>query len=333
MLARLDLDQIGGGINLVDLGSSGGLDPRWAPLQGLINLVGFDANEAECLRLNAAPHSFHSARWLPHAIAGERGQATLYRTRSIYCYSLLEPDAAWLKRLKFGRLFDVVGTEPISVVPLSEVEALADVDVDAIKIDTQGLELPILSNAGAVLERAFYVETETGFVRNYHGETTYAEIDEFMHGRGFQLFDVRLHRMPRANGLRHARPERAQLNWVEAVWLRDYVPLAERGELTIDRPKALKALLLTALLGAVDFGLELAESFQRADLISPEELQALRSPAAWRLPGTVGRAEWLERLIGMPARLLPRSARRMVVRGFERSLARTAPASPARPAQ
>lgn len=324
MLAQLGLSQIGGGINLVDIGSSGGLDPRWSPLERLVNLVGFDPNEAECERMNAAPHPFHSARYLPHAIAGERGDATLYRTRSIYCYSLLEPDATWLKRLAFGERFEVTGTETIPVVPLSGVEALADVDVDAIKIDTQGLELPILSNAGAVLDRAFYVETETGFIRNYHGETTYAQIDEFMRSRGFQLFDMRLHRMPRANAFRHENPGKAQLNWVEAVWLRDYVPAADRGELTIGRPKALKALLLCAHQGALDFGLELAETFRRLDLITAEEMEALRSPAAWDLP--VEGARWagrLERLFNLQVRLLPQSARRIMLRAVQRSISQS----------
>jgi len=43
------------GINLIDIGSSGSLDAKWAPIKELINLVGFDPNKAECERQNKLP--------------------------------------------------------------------------------------------------------------------------------------------------------------------------------------------------------------------------------------------------------------------------------------
>lgn len=45
--------QIGGGINLIDLGSSGDVPQYWNSIAHLINLFGFDPNKEECLRLSS----------------------------------------------------------------------------------------------------------------------------------------------------------------------------------------------------------------------------------------------------------------------------------------
>ncbi len=273
------------GINLVDIGASGNLDPKWKPIQSLINLVAFDPNEQECERLAAQPTKLRSATYLPYAVGGEDSDATLYKTASIYCYTLLQPNSPWLSRFTFGDLFDVTGTEPISVRRFGDIEELADFDVDVIKTDSQGLDLQILSNAEQLLDRAVYVETETGFVENCLGETTYAQIDEFMRSQNFLLFDLGTHhRVPRRNRLANQRSGREQILWCESVWLKDYVSLASQGkELHLNRTKAIKALALCALQECYDFGFELAELFREMELISSDELQSLGRPSSWRL--------------------------------------------------
>jgi hypothetical protein len=194
----------------------------------------------------------------------------------------------WLQRFRFADLFQIIGSESIETRRLDAIPELQAVDVDAIKIDTQGLELPILRSAEELLERTFYVETETGFVDNYHGETTYAEIDEFMRGRGFLLFDLKVHRVARKNPLGKKRTGKEQLIWCEAVWLRDYAASKPHPR-QLTRAKALKVLVLCALQQCYDFGYELAEHFHQAHLLSSTELSQLSRPGAWRLGGGVYR--------------------------------------------
>jgi hypothetical protein len=275
------------GFNLVDIGSSGSLDSKWEPIGRLINLVGFDPNSEECVRQNNLTSKYKTSTFLPYAVHGHDGIETLYKTKSIYCYSLLEPNAKWLNRFAFRELFEVEGRSPISVRAIDKIEELYQFSPDIIKIDVQGLELPILSKADCLLSDAFYVETETGFTENYIGETTFSQIDKFMREKGFLMFDVNVdHRISRDNLFKSYPAGGEQILWAESVWLKDYIGLEERGVLDlskITKHKAMKILVLCALQKCPDYGLELAEFFYNRKIISIEEIQELRNPQAWNI--------------------------------------------------
>ena len=275
------------GINFIDIGSSGNLDAKWKNLEPYINLIGFDPNEEECKRMSELPHNFKSLKYLSFAVGGDEREHTLYKTKSIYCYSLLEPNTKWLNRFSFHELFEITGKELINTVLLSKIEPLKDFDVDIIKTDTQGLELPILSNADDLIDKAFFVETETGFIENYKGETTYAEIDLFMRSKGYILFDLNInHRIPRNNQFKEEPTGAEQIMWCEATWMKDYVSLFERGLINVNaisREKALKALIVCGLQGCIDFGFELGVLFNKLNLLESKDLTALKDKKAWRI--------------------------------------------------
>lgn len=280
------------GVNLIDIGSSGSLDAKWAPIKGLINLVGFDPNKEECERQNKLPSPYKNSTFLPYAVHGKDGVETLYKTRSIYCYSLLKPNKEWLDRFAFHELFDVQGEEPIPVRAIHNIQELNGFLPDVIKIDVQGLELPILSDAARLLESAFYVETETGFTENYIGETTFSQLDGFMRANGFLMFDINVnHRISRNNRFKESPTGKEQILWAEAVWLKDYVSLDRQGrfdDLSFSKQKVNKVLTLCALQQCYDYGLELAQFFHRKNLLSKQELDALSSLGAWDIHGRGG---------------------------------------------
>jgi FkbM family methyltransferase len=281
------LGTLNSGITLVDIGCSGGIEAKWRPLHRLLNIIGFDPNEAECRRLNAMPHPYRSARFLPYAIGGGTRAATLYRTHAPYCYSLLAPRTEWVRRFAYAGMFELEGTEEISVRTLGEVPELQAIDVDALKLDTQGLELPILRSSEKTLREVFYLETETGFTENYQGETTYAEIDLFLRAQGFLLFDINpFHRVARNNEMQASLTGREEILWCEAVWLKDYVALAcsnPSAVRAISRDKAIRVLGLCAAQGCFDYGLELARLFHEFGQVERMEVTRLSKPREWRL--------------------------------------------------
>ena len=283
MIDTIGLSDIHGGINLIDLGSSGQLSSYWSPLAGFINLYAFDPNEEECRRLSVTPNAFASATYIPEAVAGHKGAFTLYKTRSVYCWSLLEPDSRWLSRFSYHDLFTVESTSTIEATTLEDVEQLRGVDVDAIKSDTQGLELPILEAALSKVDSVFLIETETGLVENYKQETTFHQISRFMQEKHFLLFDINMnHRISRANQfVKETRNH--QILWCEAIWLKDYIRIDMERGLGIDRPKALKALLMCANHGCIDYGFELATLFFKKGLIIQDEYDSLKHRDGWML--------------------------------------------------
>ena len=285
-LSDISIDDLGGGITAIDLGASGKVNPDWEALARWINVIAFDPNADECERLNAQPSGYRSARFLPYALAGETGPHVLYKTRSIYCWSLLKPRLDdWLSRFTYADLFAPEGTGTVQAYRLDEVPQLANVDLDAIKVDTQGLELPILRGALPFVQSCISIETETGFTQNYEGETTFDEILAFMRGQGFGLFGIDpFHAIARKNQLsRFASNE--QMLWCEALWLRDYYQSSPAQLKLLSRPKALRALCLYANRGCLAFGLEAAALFRDLQLISNEEFEEAQNPSWWTLPG------------------------------------------------
>lgn len=283
ILGSIGLDDIAGGINLIDLGASGTLSRYWRPLKKLINLYAFEPNKEECQRLAAASHSFASTTYIPIAVAGTSGAYTLYKTKNMFCWSLLEPNHPWLSRFAYHDLFTVEGTSTLHTTTLEEAEELKGINIDAIKCDTQGLELPILNSSPNIVNNCFIMEIETGFVENYRDETTFQQIAEFMRKNDFLLFDINTnHRISRNN--RFSRDTlNQQILWCESTWMKDYIAIENKQGLNIDRTKALKSLMLCANHGCIDYGFELATLFHKKHLLSDKEFETLKNKKSWIL--------------------------------------------------
>jgi FkbM family methyltransferase len=283
---NLFFNELNENINLIDIGCSDELQMQWKSLETKMNYIGFEPNKAECERISKVPNNFHASLFLPYAVAGYTGKSNINITESYYCTSLLKPDYEWLQRFEFADFFKLKNVEEISVMTLDEIPELRGIDVDIIKCDSQGLELEILKSAKAALERAIYVETESGFHANYVGESTQADVDVFMRQNGFILFGLMERRMPLKNKFKeYARPN-AQVLWCECKWLRDLISVDQKDkfqELRIDRSKALKYLLVCAVSGMYDYGLEYARIFNKHKLIDDNELKLLSEIGAWNL--------------------------------------------------
>jgi FkbM family methyltransferase len=322
MLLKSSIDDIEGGFNFIDIGCSGGLDIKWKSLSQWINLYGFDPNKLECERLNKVAHDFHSATYLPYAIGDTDGEKNLFITESISCNSLLEPNNKWLKRFIFDHLFEVTGVERVPTRKLSNIPELKNLDVDIIKVDSQGLDLAILANAGPMLEGAIYIESEPGFTENYIGENTYAQIDSFLRANHFLLFDLKFNRIPRKNVIGETNKEKAQLLWCESIWLKDYIQLEkETGLKWLTRGKALKSLILCAMVGCFDFGYELAELYHSKGLLGEDELTELMNVDGWVVVKNDEEKvlAFFSELVGLTVRLLPGKFRRAVARSVDES--------------
>lgn len=314
MFQTLTLQDLGGGLNYVDVGARDGIDKKWKRVERYINLVGFELDAVECERLNQTTHEFNSVKYLPKALSGSNGTRTRYKTKSPYLTSLLEPDLPWLQRFSFGSLFELEGTEKIETTRLDDIEELRTFDTDVIKIDAQGLDLEILSSGEYMLNRCFAVEIEPGFCKNYIGEYTYSDVESYLRSQGFLVFDMNLKRVGRRNIFAYSGTEKEQILWCESLWFKDVPALAASRRLELSRPKLLKALLICALENCLDYGYELAELGLKQGLLTDRETQLLRIKENWNLPPREEptAATMIARTIGWGLRLLPCGARQVI---------------------
>jgi len=90
-------DALGVPFRLLDVGCSGGLDPRWRAFGSRLQAIGIDASRAECTRL-AKAETLPGVEYVPTFVAGiagtpvdlERGQASpliMDATLSVACWA------------------------------------------------------------------------------------------------------------------------------------------------------------------------------------------------------------------------------------------------------
>ena len=108
---------------------------------------------------------------------------------------MLKPNLEWLHRFDYGSLFDLNRTIEVETLSLDSIEKLSDLRIDALKIDAQGNELPILKKGSeSILENIFLIEVESGLHKNYENETTFEELCPFLKAKGFTCMELFLTR-------------------------------------------------------------------------------------------------------------------------------------------
>jgi FkbM family methyltransferase len=186
-------------LTLVDVGSAGGLHPRWRPFHSILSAVLFDPREA------AASGDFGpgKTRIYPVALSDQRGDAELHVTALANMSSFLLPDPDVLGRYrKKGADAEVARSEPVQVDRLDSLASADGFQPHVLKIDTQGSELMVLKGAEQSLQSAMLAEVEVSFFQRYVGQPLFADIEAWMKARGFELIELyRLKRYRAANSL------------------------------------------------------------------------------------------------------------------------------------
>ena len=212
-------------LTLVDVGSAGGLHPRWRPFAPILSAVLFDPRES-------APNGGFGAgqtRIYPVALGDQSGEATLHVTALANMSSFLEPDpkvfARYRKKAADTRIVES------ELCPTERLDTLANQDgfrPDVIKVDTQGSELLVLTGAEKSLESVVLAEIEVSFFQRYIGQPVFAEIEAWMKQRGFELLELyRLKRYRAANKLGQYKPmfddgqQSGRVTYGDAIFIRD----------------------------------------------------------------------------------------------------------------
>lgn len=218
-------------INVLDVGAALSERPPYQSLvdAGRATIIGFEPNRQECERLNREYGEPH--RFFPYFI-GDGRPAIFHETNWALTGSLYEPNSPLLE--KFQNLAEVVtpvATHPVSTTRIDDIAEIEDVDF--IKIDVQGSELPVLQNALRALSGTLLIQTEVEFLELYKGQPMFADVDIFLRGKGFQFhafngFGSRAFKPLLVNGNINAGLRQAL--WSDAIYVRDWMRLDELPE-------------------------------------------------------------------------------------------------------
>jgi FkbM family methyltransferase len=269
-------------VTLLDIGAVGNPPKHWLPLKEHIDLVGFEPNPEQCRILNSDNSVYSSAQFLPYAIGEFEEEKTFHLTNYHECCSILEPNLEWLNRFEYADFFGVKEELIINTKPLDTVSEIKEISVDAIKIDAQGYELPILRGARNVLDQVFLLEVETGLHKNYVNETTFEEISSYLKDLRFMCMQIKQQPpQKRANVASSWSISNGQAMACESIWVKDFRKFSKQELQKISRNKLLSILSLGLLFNFSDLCLEYLEIETLSLLLDRKEKELLKSEEFW----------------------------------------------------
>ena len=260
---------------LLDIGCSGGLDPKWRAFGDRLKALGIDASASECRRLATEeknPDVTYVAAFVsPSAdqpidlsagpaaplIMKMRDRMSFMRTREIRDAKLRTASTEEQLRHNAWELTGLADPAKPVVVP-DLLAARGWTDLDYMKIDTDGIDWQILQTfEGRLPSHLLAVQMEVNFVgEGAPDEHSFHNTDRFMRRHGFDLFrlDVRNY-SSRALPARYIWPTPAETHsgrpfQGEAYYALDL--LGPNGPARLAQMSAEKVAKLAAILSAWD---------------------------------------------------------------------------------
>lgn len=261
-------------ITLVDVGSSGGLQSNWKESEKFLKIIGFDPDLRSYVRGSENSKYIN----LECGLHNRTGEADFYLTRSKTKSSLMPPNFEFLSKFPKSDFYEVIDKTKIKCDTLdNQLEHLGVLNVDFIKLDTQGSELHILEGARNTLASSvFGIEVEVEFSSMYENQPLFPDVDIFMRKLSFQLFDLAPCYWKRKIGRPLGGPQ-GQLIYADALYLRDSAAFSRVADLLADsrlkKSKILRALSICMLYGYFDYALELFR--MNKDLFSLAEAESV----------------------------------------------------------
>jgi FkbM family methyltransferase len=261
-----------------DVGARQGFDRGWDVFGEHCLQIGFEPDAEECARIAAAYDARRDAD-LPReriesvALWNEAGRRPLYVMRDANVASCYPPNLAFFRRLPDPSPMHVLKTVEIETTTLDRYHAATGARFDVLKLDVQGGELAVLQGGARQLAgHVLAVITEVEFVELYEGQPLFADVDRFLRGHGFGLFDLDVRRWRRRalpadfDGIRVG-----QTVWGDALYLRDPivspVPAGADARVTL-----LKLAALAEFFALPDYAMEiLAHARATGALTAAEE--------------------------------------------------------------
>lgn len=214
---------------------------------GKASLIGFEPDPAECQKLRdhyGPRHQFFEL------FVGDGSKATFHETNWALTGSLFEPNKSMLEF--FDSLHEcttLMNCHQVQTTRLDDIHQIDDVDF--IKIDVQGSELPILKNGINILSKTVLIQIEVAFVEAYKGQPMFSDVDAFLRGQQFQFHTFLGYQGRSFKPFRN--PEHAlgafnQWLWGEACYVKNWMNLAALPEIKLIK----LAILLHDLIKSYD---------------------------------------------------------------------------------
>jgi FkbM family methyltransferase len=255
----------------VDIGASGGVDPRWKALGVPFKSVLFEPDPREYHQLKSKSES--NSIVLNSALSSEKCEVELNLCKKQMASSIFNPNLNFLKLFPDSLRFEVINKIKINADTLNnQLKNQKINNVDFIKIDTQGYELSILKGGSDYIDSSIGLEIEVEFEKIYESQPLFDDIDKFVKSKGFSLFDIKRCYWKR-NGYDKISAQKGQIVWGDALYFKTPETLLNSESLTED--KIIRAIYVYLSYGYIDLSKVLLSKANEAGLLSEEVFNKL----------------------------------------------------------
>lgn len=233
---------------VVDVGASGGIDHRWANFTTSYKGILFEPDPREYDILKS--ESGKNLIVLNSALSDSGDTIDFHLCKKQQVSSAYLPNFDFLNRFPDARRFDVTKTIQVQADTLDNQLNKNDVaEIDFIKIDTQGYELPILKGSIDYLKNTIGLELEVEFVQLYKNQPLFKEVDDFVQKNRFELIDLKRYYWKRKEGADIGN-QKGQLIFGDALYFKspEQVLLMEG----VNQEKIIRAICVYLVYGYVD---------------------------------------------------------------------------------
>jgi Methyltransferase FkbM domain len=168
---------------LLDLGARGGTPSQWLVFGDQLEVIPIDPDEREpgitaVVGRTRELRPFFRREYWP--------SDSLYRSEELF-EGTATRDAHEVKRI------ETVETQPLIHLVASELLAR----IDFAKLDVEQAEMDVLVNSGPLLEAVLGLEVEVHFPKRPAESACFSEVDTYLRGHGFELYDLDVFRYTR----------------------------------------------------------------------------------------------------------------------------------------
>ncbi|MCC3405804.1 MAG: FkbM family methyltransferase [Microcoleus sp. PH2017_10_PVI_O_A] len=267
---------------VVDVGGRYGMHPSWSGFAGELLYLTFEPDPEEAQRLRKY-NSRSGFEVVELALAKAEGERDFYITKHRGYCSFYPPnlDSEWFKRYRPGE-GEIESVIRVKTSSLDSWASSRNIDIDFLKIDTEGSELEILEGAEKqISSNVLGLRVELLFEEIYKNVPLFPEIFNHLKARDFFLinFDYFGRGVPRHALFRNPNPlvpdndRYGTLIGTDGVWLRKYDWVRDRYKGESLELATLKYAYFCILNSATDVALDTLMSFVGTHNFSPATVE------------------------------------------------------------
>jgi FkbM family methyltransferase len=256
---------------IVDIGASGGIDSRWKSVTPYFKGILFepDAREYDTLKENSESNLIV----LNSALSDSRKKVEFNLCKKQMVSSIYRPNFNFLEKFTDVERFKVEKTIKLDADTLDNQLKINNInEVDFIKIDTQGYELPILKGYENNFDSVIGLEIEVEFEPMYEGQPLFSDVDNFVKDKGFSLIDLKRYYWKRKGNVNTGN-NKGQMIFGDALYFKSPEQILLMTGIT--QEKIIRCIFIYLAYGYIDLSQTLLKSATSKGLLSEESCDLL----------------------------------------------------------